>query len=293
MINNGLSTATAGWETKVFNELRKSWQPKLNAAFPGLPSGLPQFANIFVLSATGDASFTENSPPVSDADLDVIGEKGSPKGKYRDWLRLMLRWSNNEASSNVIVPLSYPYINGLLASAGFFDSTSKNGLWLSADYESHDWVPGPGNKAGQALTSRWARAQATSAGNRVKSNITGTALQVARFMTALAQGKLVDSTSSTEMIGMMTETVAWHSYIKEGFDGATPKRPSTSVISKIGYGDDKFSHDCAIVQVDRGGDPTRTLRFVEVILGSPPAKARADLSQLAVAYYDCIAARHP
>jgi hypothetical protein len=288
MINHGLSTSTAGWETKVFDELKKAWQPVLTAAFPRLPSGFPQFSNIFVLSTSGDVSFTEATPPVTDAALDAIGEFGAPTGKYRDWLRLMMRWSNNGASSNVIIPLSYPYINGLLASAGFFDPATNNGLWLSADYASHDWIPGPGNKAGLPLTNRWAKAQ-----GRTKSNITGTAQQVARFMTALAQGKLVDQASCTEMIGMMTEAVAFHSYIQQAFEGATPQRPFTSVKSKIGFGDDKFSSDCAIVQVDRGADPARTLRFVEVILGSPPSKMRAGLSQLAVAYYDCVAARHP
>jgi hypothetical protein len=286
MIVAGLSTTTAGWENKVYDELKKSWQPKLNAAFPSLPSGMPQFATIFVLSATGDATFTEQSPPLTDADIDAIGEFGQPRGKYRDWMRSMMRWSNNLSASNCIRPLSYPYINGVLGAAGFFDAASKKGLWLSGDYEGHDWVTGPGNRGGQSLAPRFATAQA-----RTKSNFTGTALQVARLVTLLGQSNLVDATACTDMLVVMTGSQGIGSYIRSGLAGAP--RSISALNSKIGFGDDSFSHDCALISVDRGTDTSRKLRFVEVILGSPPAMGRAGLKQLAVAYYDCITAQHP
>ena len=288
MIAQGLSTSTAGWENKVYNQLKKAWQPKLNAAFPGLPSGMPQFATIFTLSSTGDANFTEQSPPLSDAELDAIGETGTPKGKYRDWMRLMLRWSNNTAASRCILPLSYPYLNGVLAAAGFFDSTAHKGLWISGDDLGNDWIPGPGNKAGQPLTARFATAQ-----GRTKSNFTGTSLQVARLLTLLAQGKLVDSASCTDMISIMQGAQGIGSYIQSALLNASPARPISAIASKIGFGDDKFSHDGALIGVDRAADPANPLQFVEVVLGSPPSKGRTDLRQLAVAYYDCITAQHP
>lgn len=281
MIAAGLPTATAGWENRVFSELKKGWQPKLDAAFPGLPSGFPKLADTFVVSTAGDVTFAEASPPVTDADIDTIGEFGSPRGKYRDWMRLMLRWSNNTAASRCILPLSYPYVNGVLGSAGFFDSTAKTGLWLSGDYLGHDWQPGGGNPAGQTLTARWAHLQ-----NRTKSNFMGTALQLARFMTALAQGKLVDSTSSANMISIATGANGIGSYVYGALAGASPARSFNSVVSKIGFGDDSFSHDCAIVTAPK-------VRYAVGILGSPPAKRRADLDQLAVAYHDCIVALHP
>ena len=299
MIKEGLSTAKAGWEKRVFSELKKGWQPKLDAAFPGLPSGLfPKLADIFVLSTAGDATFVEASPAVTDADLDAIKvrnpktgvvnvdpENGTPIGKYRDWMRLMLRWSNDEAASKCILPLSYPYINGVLGSAGFFDKSAKNGLWLSGDYEGNDWIPGPGNRAGQPLTPRWAVIQKTKAGNRTKSNMMGTAFQIARFMTALDQGKLVDTASSAEIINLATGAHGIGSYIQGALAGA---RDGIVLASKIGYGDDSVSHDCAIVA---GSAPV--IRYVSVILGSPPVNGRADFEQLAVAYNDCVAARHP
>lgn len=288
MIAQGLPTATAGWEKRVFGELKKGWQPKLNATFPSLPSGFPKLADVFVLSTAGDVTFAEASPAITDADLDAIKgahgrpdpELGTPIGKYRDWMRLMLRWSNNAAASKVIVPLSYPYINGVLGSAGFFDKTSKTGLWLSGDYGGHDWQPGAGNPAGQKLTARWATLQ-----GRSKSNMVGTALQVTRFITALAQGKLVDSTSSTNIINIATGADGIGSYIQGALARASPARTFNSVVSKIGFGDDSFSHDSVIVSTTKVG-------YAEAILGSRPKK-RAGLRQLAVAYHDCIVARHP
>src|ERR1700674_1591120 len=226
MISSGLSTATAGWEIQVFDALKKAWQPKLDAAFPSLPKRFPDLPGIFALSQAGDVSFAEQSPAV---DPDAIGEFGSVKGKYRDWMRVMLRWSNNEAASKCILALSYPYINGVLASAGFFDGSA--GLWLSGDYQTHDWQSGPSNPAGQPLSARWAKLQ-----NRSKSNFTATARQVARFMTLLAQGKLVNSASSADIINMMTGADGIGRYIKAALNGATPPRPVTSVASKIGFG---------------------------------------------------------
>jgi hypothetical protein len=287
MISDGLSTTAAGWETQVYDALRKAWQPKLNAAFPKLPQGFPDLPSIFVLSPAGDVGFAKQSPALTDAQLDAIDNGAAFQGKYRDWMTLMVAWSNDAAASKCILPLSYPYINGVLTSAGFFDGTV--GLWLSGDYESHDWMPGPGNKAGQTLTPRWAKSQ-----NRTKSNITGTALQLARFMTLLAQGKLVDSASSLEMIQIMTHPIGGaRSFVEDALNGATPPRPSTSIASKIGIGDDSFNHDCAIVSFDGGADPSKAIQYVAVILGSPPANNLSDLRKLAVEYYDSIVAQHP
>lgn len=286
MISDGLSTAKAGWENKVFDELKKAWKPILDAKFPSFPQGFPKLSDIFSLQPNGDVNLAERSPPLTDADLDSIGEFGTPQGKFRDWMRLMLRWSNNEAASKCILDLSYPYINGALSAAGFFNEATKSGLWLSGDYTGHDWLPS--GKAGQKLSARWARLQ-----KRSVTNFAGTAMQVARFMTLLAQGNLIDSASCSDMISMMTGEDGIGSYIKVGLQSATPPRAVSSVASKIGYGDDRFSHDCGIVRVERGGDPAKMIRYISVVLGSPPEKGRADLSKLVVGYHDCIVSRHP
>jgi hypothetical protein len=296
MIKLGLSTATAGWERQVFTTLEKAWRPKLRAAFPRLPEGMPKFADIFVLSPTGEAKFAQNDPPLTDADLDfrppnpkpgkppISPEFKEPRGKFLDWMRLMLRWSNNDAASKCIRALSYPYINGLLTAAGFFNKKTRAGLWLSGDYANHDWLKL--NVAGQPLSPRWARLQ-----GRKLTNFAGTAFQVARLMMFIAR--------SPEMVSLMTGVHGIRSYIRDGLAGATPPRAFTEIASKIGCGDEVpppacgFSHDCAIVRIDRGEDPARTIRYVAVALGSHPDWARANLRKMVVRFHDCVVSRHP
>ena len=292
MIKLGLSTSTARWERQVFAALEKAWKPKLRAKFPKLPQDFPKLADIFVLSPTGDVRFAENDPPLTDADLDfrppnptpgrprISPEFKNPPGKFHDWMRLMLRWSNNKAASKCIRALTYPYINGVLAAAGFFDPSTKTGLWMSGDYQDRDWLPD--NGAGQRLSPRWARLQ-----GRPASNFTGTAFQVARLMTLLAQGRLIDPASSTAMITILTGANGIGSYIKGGLPVAL--RPVSSIKSKIGFGNDSFSHDCAIVHPD----PARTIRYVVVALGGHPNRAKADLRKMVVRFHGCVVARHP
>ncbi len=246
----------------------------------------------------------ENDPPLTDADLDfrppnptpggapVSPEFKKPPGKFLDWFRLMLRWSNNEAASNCIRALGYPYINGVLGAAGFFHKSSRTGLWLSGDYLGNDWLKG--NCAGQPLSPRWAHLQ-----GREVTNFAGTAFQVARLLTLLAQGRLVDKDSSAAMLGLMTGVAGIGSYIRGALAGAAPPRTFTAIASKIGCGDEVpppacgFSHDCAIVRVNRGADPARAIHYVVAALGSHPDQSRADLRTMVVRFHDCVVARHP
>jgi hypothetical protein len=209
----------------------------------------------------------------------------TPLGKFRDWMRLMLRWSNNEAAGKCIRALGYSYINGLLAAAGFFDKSTKSGLWMSGDYTGHDWLPNDG--AGQKLSPRWAQLQ-----NRNVSNFTATALQIARFMTLLAQGRLVDGASSIDMVNMMTGVGGTSRFIAEALRDAIPPRNISSIASKIGVGNDNSGHDCAIISIERGGDPSKKVRYVMVALGDLHPE-NLYLKKLSVGFYDCIVSRHP
>ena len=151
-----------------------------------------------------------------------------------------------------------------------------------------------GNRAGQPLSPRWARLQ-----GREVTNFAGTAFQVARLLTLLAQGRLVDKDSSAAMLGLMTGVAGIGSYIRGALAGAAPPRTFTAIASKIGCGDEVpppacgFSHDCAIVRVNRGADPARAIHYVVVALGSQPDQSRADLRTMVVRFHDCVVARHP
>lgn len=62
MIKIGLSTTTtAGWQNKVFAELKKVWQPRLDAAFRdrGLLSKFPKLAEVVEFSPDGTAQLRE------------------------------------------------------------------------------------------------------------------------------------------------------------------------------------------------------------------------------------------
>jgi hypothetical protein len=66
-------------------------------------------------------------------------------------------------------------------------------------------------------------------------------------------------------------------------------RAPTTIAAKIGFGDDSFSHDCAIVERTVGG---KTLRYVAVGLGSARGRGRVDLDELFVRLDDTIVTRN-
>ncbi|MFO1206942.1 MAG: serine hydrolase [Burkholderiales bacterium] len=279
----------------ITRAIEQAWKPRLRALFPARSTTsfgnnqdvtFPRLDEIFVFSPDGRVDFARATPPLADAQIDAVGEFGAPQGGFHDWMRSMLRWSNNTAASKCILALGYFYLNGSLARAGFFDAGS-GGLWLSADYGGHDWVrtatEKQGNAAGQELAPRWAAAQ----GRRL-SNITATASQLARFLTLMAQDQLVDATASAEMRALMDVTSGGiGSYAKAALDAAA--RDSTAFSAKIGFGDDSFSHDCAIIERTVDG---KDLRYVAVGLGSAPNRRRVDLSDLFVLLDEAIVTRN-
>jgi Beta-lactamase enzyme family len=287
-IGGGLSTSTPGWEATVIADLEAAWKPILDSTFPQFPSQFPQLTRIFSFSPDGDVDFS--AAPLSEATIDAIGEEGAPTGSYHDWMRLMMRWSNNAAASRCIRALGYSYINGVLLGAQFIDSELQNGLWMSGDYLGNDWLPNPpgqpqANAAGRALSPRWEIAQ-----GRHLSNFTATAAQLATLLTLLATDGLVDAPASQEMRELMSAANGGiGSYVAEALsrDG----RDFTSIISKIGFGDDTRSHDCAIVERTVGDTP---IRYVVVGLGSRPFKPsrRRELDDLFIQLDQLIVARN-
>lgn len=283
-ITNGLSTSTTGWEKPIIKALEHSWKPKLRAAFLSLPpSGFPELAQIFTFSRSGEVRFAEGTA-ITDDRIDTIGEFGTPQGGFGNWMKSMMRWSNNAAAAKCIRALGFPYINGALRGAGLFSGSPPAGLWVSGDYEGHDWILSRDNRAGRPLTARWAVAQ-----KRKLSNFTATAAHVARLMTLLAQGRLVDRRSSLEMLLLMIVSGPGGgigSYVREALRAHRPD----AVYSKIGLGDDGRAHDCAIVE--RTAPSGTRIRYVVVGLGSKET-GRAELRNLFAKLDELIVSRHP
>ena len=81
-------------------------------------------------------------------------------------------------------------------------------------------------------------------------------------------------------------------FLRRTLETATPPRSFTSVKGKVGIGTwDRRYHDGAIVRVERGGVPARTISYVLAVLGSP--NDTTALRKLELAYHDCVVVRHP
>jgi len=277
LVRGGLAPDDPGFPARVFADLRKAWQPQLDRAFPGLPRGFPALEWILTLSpADGTAHFTQDDPPHTDREIFAAGAHGRPPGKFLEAMKAMLGMSNAVGASRVIRALSYPYLNGVLAAAGFYEPARKAGLWISGDYLGNDWLPVDG--AGQLLTPRWAMA-----GHRV-SNFTGTALQVARLLGLMAQGALVDSGASAEMIELLGVP-----FLRGALVSASPPRSFSRIDGKVGIGEwDGRLSDGALVRLDRGG--AAPIRYALVVLGAP--REISVLNRLEIALHDCVVSRH-
>lgn len=277
-------------------EIEKAWKPKLRALFPNRPATsfgnlqdvtFPKLDQILSFSPDGKVDFKRATPPLTNAQIDAVGGSVAPRGRFHEWMRSMLRWSDNTAASKCILALGYFYLNGAVARAGLFDAATNKGLWMSADYKSHDWVKTEterqANAAGQLLTPGWATAQ-----RRRRSNITATAAQVARFMTLLAQDKLVDATASHEMRALMkADAGGLGSDANDALRGVG--RAPSLVIAKFGLGDDGFRHECAIIERAVAG---KDLRYVAVGLGYSPKRRPRNWFDLFVLLDDVIVTRN-
>src|SRR5262249_32639664 len=249
-------TMVNNWRQVIINNLKTVWQPKLNRAFPSLPSGFPKLDEIFMFSSTGDVDFRSSGE--TQAQLDAISEGAIANLSFLECLKLMVRWSDNHAAARCILALSYPYINGALGAAEFFSPASSGtparGLWLSGNYDNihKDWLDDPtvnDARAGQPKTPRWVM-------GRPKTNFAATARQVARLMALIELDKLVDAEASAEMRTLLSaaelntliplQRNQSLSYVELALREAG--RSFDKVFSKIGIGDDGSLHDCAIVE---------------------------------------------
>ena len=302
------------------------WRPTLRALFAGRPETpfnlhqdivVPRLQTIFSITA-GKVEFTSDST-VTEHQLEFVGAP-NPKegdaaefgfvGSFREWMRGMIRWSSNIAASKVVDALGYFYINGLLQSTGFYvpdaaDPHTGEGLWLSGDFQGHDWVGNATDKrhnaAGPKLTKRWADNQPDEGLPRVRGNMVGTAFQIARLVKMLAADQLVKSDSAhgspckemRELLAMSFAVIQGKpgigSYIVDALNRA-PSKAFDAVQPKKGYGNDKSTHECGIVERTVGG---KKLRYVAVVLGSLRSQRRADFYDMVRRLDDVIIASNP
>jgi hypothetical protein len=257
-VATGLTVNAADWK-KMQADIRAAWQPKLDAAFsaPRRP-GFPDLANIFRLTPPDKVHFTPS---------------------FRDSLTQMVKCSDNQEASKCILALSYPYINGVLGAAGFFQPagvTAAEGLWISGNYHNRakNWIPDrtvDDANAGQIKTARW---QTITTPPRIKTNFAATAQQVARMYALLAQDRLVNNADPDANVAdpdtnkEIRALLALAEHCAPSFIGRILREahhPLDAIFSKIGIdqGDD-FVHDGGIVERTLGGVSSR---YVVVALG--------------------------
>ena len=92
--------------------------------------------------------------------------------------------SDNDSASLIISGVGFPYIASVAWQSGLRHST-RGGLWLSQSYDGTTWADSPAMKAPAFVHNL-------------------TALSAATFLTLLAQGRLVDDSSSSEIATVLS-----------------------------------------------------------------------------------------
>ena len=131
----------------------------------------------------------------------------------------MISISDNDSAGACVHGSGYGYLNGTLASAGFLDPGTNNGIWLAGDYKekgAKDKYP--------AFRIPCMNDTTTAQG--------ATALQLARLFTLMNDGTLVGALSSGEMLDLLTTSVA----AGEVYSTRGQRVNFTAVHAKLGRG---------------------------------------------------------
>jgi hypothetical protein len=189
-----------------------------------------------------------------------------------DWTRsgfvrrllLALKYSDNDAAASCIRDLGFPYIHGVLKSAGIYD---RNGLWLSLDFGGRVWDPSFGG-SGQAATAR----------------------SVAQLLALVAQDRLAAPGLAAEIHSVMsTSSGGAGSDLESGIRDRLPdsERATLTAQGKIGYLDAGPFADCAIIR--RTSAKGARLAYVAVALGGA---SHDEIKKAGVALDDCVLLAH-
>jgi hypothetical protein len=265
-------------------QLKRTWQPLIDAKKPkdaAAFAGFPNLAEIFDITPSGSSwsvTFTTKG------DINTLGDKESAQwtslnGKFgfKELLFLMASFSNNDAAARCITILSYEYINAALVSAGLYED-GKGGLWLAAPYP---------HQPGAALTENlWMQEPLNKDSNTTRRYQVSSAKAAAMMFTLLAQRKLVDATSSDEMLDFLQ--AGTNDFVQNALAAAS--RDVSSIRTKIGVIDKSYWSQTSLVERNLQ-DHGKPIRYVISILNN---KAPFLLTKDTIEPLDqCILNRHP
>lgn len=265
-------------------QVKKTWQPLIDAKKPkdaAAFAGFPNLTDIFDITPSGSSwsvTFTTKG------DINTLADKESAQwpllnGKFgfKELLLLMASFSNNDAAARCITTLSYEYINAALVEAGLYEN-GKGGLWLAAPYP---------HKPGAALTENlWMQEPLNKDPNTTRRYQVSSAKAAAAMFTLLAQRKLVNATSSDEMLDFLR--AGTNDFVQNALVDAS--RDVNSIRTKIGVIDKSYWSQTSLVErnlIDHG----KPIRYVIAILNN---KAPFLLTRGTIEPLDqCILNRHP
>jgi len=245
----------------IIAQVKKIWQPLIDAKKPknaAAFAGFPNLTDIFDITPAGSSwsvTFTTKG------DINTLADKESAawpslNGKFgfKELLVLMASFSNNGAAARCITSLSYEYINAALVGAGLYED-GKGGLWLAAPYP---------HKPGAALTETlWMQEPLNKDPNTTRRYQVSSAKAAAAMFTLLAQRKLVDATSSDEMLDLLQ--AGTNDFVRNALADAS--RDVNSIRTKIGVIDKLYWSQTSLVErnlVDHG----KAIRYVISILNN-------------------------
>ena len=268
----------------VIAQVKRTWQPLIDAKKPkdaAAFAGFPNLTEIFDITPSGSSwsvTFTTKG------NINTLGDKESAQwpslnGKFgfKELLLLMASFSNNDAAARCITALSYEYINAALVSAGLYEN-GKGGLWLAAPYP---------HKPGAALTENlWMQEPLNKDSNISRRYQVSSAKAAAMMFTLLAQRKLVDATSSDEMLDFLQ--AGTNDFVQNALVAAS--RDVNSIRTKIGVIDKLYWSQTSLVERNLQ-DHGKPIRYVISILNN---KAPFLLTKETIEPLDqCILNRHP
>jgi hypothetical protein len=191
------------------------------------------------------------------------GDVSVEKRGFSERMMSALKSSVNEAATSCIRDLGFPYIAGVLKTAGFFD---KRGLWLSLEFGvgHRHWDP-DFKGSGQAATAR----------------------ATVELLALIAQDRLIVPGLATEIRDVMaTEDGGAGSNLARGIRDRLPPETVVNYQNKIGYFGDTFADAAILRRVSAKG---RQLAYIAVAFGGTSDE---EIQRAGNALDDCVLLAH-
>ncbi len=177
-VNRLAPTLLPGSEEEFFKQVKQAFDGEIQASIPFINEGpwrKVKYAEVLKTIPDGSGRYSVTLTDKHRSALEKI-----VSDPYKD-----------DYAADCMHRLGYSYVNGFSAAAGFFDISTKQGIWLASDYKG-EWkgfhVPVATNgESSEAMTT----------------------LAMARMLAAMYSEKLVDLDSSLEMLNIFKQDGSW------------------------------------------------------------------------------------